>query len=320
MNYNPARICTIEAPCKINLHLKIGEKRPDGFHNLESLMVNLAFGDTIRFEETGEKGDSRLIINWETPEEALLLKENLIFHAISLFRKETGYENGLKINLSKRIPSGAGLGGGSSDAASTLLALNSLCKTAFSMEKLSEMASMLGSDVPFFLFKGAAFVSGRGELVEPVKLSNGFYRDKLQVVLVKPPFSSSTAIAYGLLDKARENNSWALNHGKNVSREAAIQALGKDPKSWPYYNDFLPVLTAAESGENQKNALCLKAILKDLSASGAVFTGLSGSGSCCFGVFCSMDMAKRAEKLLSGNGNFTKLTFFLAQNAYPVLE
>ena len=312
------RICTIEAPCKINLHLKIGEKRPDGFHGLESLFAALDFGDTIRFEET-QKGDCHLFVKWEIPGvtigESISMEKNLVFKAVSLFRERTGYKNGLSIRLIKRIPPGAGLGGGSSDAASTLLALNSMAETGLTMGELGEMASLLGSDVPFFLRGGAAFVSGRGELTESIHFSQ-----KLWVVLVKPPFSSNTASAYKLLDKARESASGAKISGENVPQERLIKALGEDPRSWPYYNDFLPVFTAAGDGENQEKALCYETILNKLMKEGAVYAALSGSGSCCYGIFASRDGAEKAEKSLSGQRNFTKLTFFLAHKADPVLE
>ena len=323
MKKKAAGICTIEAPCKINLHLKIGEKRPDGFHNLESLFAALAFGDTLRFEET-QKGDCHLFVEWEAPGaaagesipgESIPREKNLVFRAVSLFRERTGYEKGLDIRLFKRIPTGAGLGGGSSDAASTLLALNSLANTGLTIRELGEMASFLGSDVPFFLYRGAAFVSGRGETIEPLE-----FKGNLWVVLVKPPFSSNTALAYELLDKARESADGAAFAGEYIAKKRIISALGEDPRSWPYYNDFLPVFLAAGNGENHEKALCYETVLNGLKKEGAVFAGLSGSGSCCFGVFASREEAEKAKKSLSGQRNFTKLTFFLAYNADPVLK
>ena len=308
MKKTEARTCTIEAPCKINLHLKIGEKRPDGFHNLESLFVALAFGDTLHFEES-KNGGCRLFVDGENIPQG----ENLVLKAVSLFRKRTGFESGLNIRLLKRIPAGAGLGGGSSDAASTLLALNFLSETALGPEELGEMASVLGSDVPFFLSGGAAFVGGRGELIEPVKTP-----ENLWVVLAKPPFSSDTAWAYRLLDESRKAFSMLAN-GENLSKDGLIKALGENPQGWPYKNDFLPVFLAAKDGENTEKALCYRAILDELEKVGA-FAGLSGSGSCCFGVFTDRKMAEKTEKSLLKQGNFTKLTFFLAQKADPVLK
>ena len=319
------RACTIEAPCKINLHLKIRERRPDGFHTLESLFATLAHGDTLRFECSGEKGDCHLFMTGQ----AIPAEANLVLRAVSLFRERTGFMDGLRVRLDKRIPIGAGLGGGSSDAASTLLALNSLAggqSGLLAFEELRELAMSLGSDVPFFLTGGTAFVSGRGECIEPVESPQGLW-----VVLVKPPFSSDTARAFRLLDEAREHGmelsqktlSKEAVLQKGLSKKGLIQALKADPETWPFYNDFLPVFLCFNSSLNEEQELqssLYKAILKELQEKGASFTGLSGSGSCCFGIFKAAETAKRAEKELNIGGNYVRLTFFLARNTGMVLE
>jgi len=306
-------VCIIEAPCKINLHLRIGERRPDGFHNLESIFATLALTDTLCFECTGQEGESVLLVKNEIPGQTIPAEKNLVLKAVSLFREQTGFSSALTIRLDKRIPVGAGLGGGSSDAASTLLALNLLAGQTLSAERLSEMAALLGSDVPFFLAGGAAFVSGRGERVEPVKPPKGLW-----VILVKPPFFSDTARAYRILDEARERGFRAESFSPKemLSKEALIRALEGAPEAWPFYNDFLPVFLK-ESGES---ATAYQTILENLQKTGALFTGLSGSGSCCFGVYSTEKMAKIAEKELSGGKNDVILTFFLAQKANAVLE
>jgi len=331
MEKKPARgctgVCTIDAPCKINLHLSIGERRPDGFHSLESIFATLALADTLRFECTGSGGESALSINHEagreiigddeTAGQIIPQEENLVLKAVSLFREWTGFSAALDIRLDKRIPVGAGLGGGSSDAASTLLALNLLAGKALPMEKLSEMAAILGSDVPFFLYQGAAFVTGRGERVEPVKSPDGLW-----VVLVKPPFFSDTTCAYRLLDEVREGGQ-AMAGEEKLPREALIRALENDPGGWPFSNDFLPVFLSFAPGRNDRrgaNAGIYRAILEDLRKAGASFAGLSGAGSCCFGVFPTRKMAEIAEKELSRGKNYINLTFFLAQKANAVLE
>jgi len=327
MGKAPVRVCTIEAPCKINLHLEIGERRPDGFHDLESIFVSLALGDTLRFECTGKDGDCCLLVDWELPGERIPEEKNLVYRAVSLFRERTGFRKGLKIGLIKRIPVGAGLGGGSSDAASSLLALNILAagmekgpKPALSMGKLGEMAAFLGSDVPFFLSGGAAFVSGRGERVESVKIPGGLW-----VVLSKPPFSSDTKSAFQLLDEARKRKTPEKREKKTpveelskkaLSKKGLVRALGNDPGTWPFCNDFLPVFL----DENGANAAAYLNILESLRKAGACFTGLSGSGSCCFGIFKSKEAAEKAEKALSGSENYVRLTFFLAKKADPVLK
>jgi 4-diphosphocytidyl-2-C-methyl-D-erythritol kinase len=312
-------VCTIQAPCKINLHLKIGAKRPDGFHNLESIFVPLDFGDTLRFEK-GEKGDSHLSGGEKKGDSHQIPREKtLIWRAANLFRahvrERCGYEPEFKIRVEKRIPLGAGLGGGSSNAASSLLAMNLLSGSVFSTAELMEMAALLGSDVPFFFSGGAAFVSGRGEIIEPLKTPQGLW-----VILLKPPFSSETASAYRLLDEYRAHaerfqSKTVLN--EECTRETVIRAFYEDPATWPFFNDFLPLFL---DGDLCSHAAEYQTHLESLKEAGASFAGLSGSGSTCFGIFKSGEIAKKAEKKLSGNGNFVKLTFFLAQRADPVLE
>ena len=320
MKKKQPRICTIEAPCKINLHLKIGDRRKDGFHSLESLFASLGFGDTLCFECTGEEG-KLVSMDWETKDGLICdipLETNLVFRTVSLFRERSGWKNGLRIRVIKRIPLGAGLGGGSSDAASSLLALNSLAFNPLSMDELSQMAAILGSDVPFFLSGGAAFVGGRGEIVEPAKIPEGLW-----VILVKPPFSSETASAYALLDQAREAGFYATE-SEGPSKVTLLRSLKEDPCTWPFRNDFLPVFL-----DQPENAAAYKAILEALKCEGASFTGLSGAGACCFGVFGAKETALAAVKALdseilrrhpSSGTNFIKLTFFLAHKAIPVLE
>ncbi|MDR0496643.1 MAG: 4-(cytidine 5'-diphospho)-2-C-methyl-D-erythritol kinase [Treponema sp.] len=340
-------VCTIEAPCKVNLHLGIGEKRPDGFHNLESLFATLAFSDTLCFELTGEKekGDRfRLRYRSHLFGEEIPLEKNLVSRAVSLFRERTGFKNGLNIRLDKQIPVGAGLGGGSSDAASSLLAMNLLAGEPLSMEELMEMAAFLGSDVPFFLVGGLAFVSGCGELIELIEINHGVrggtrsfsknshnssrrgteaqrktknlqYLEDFWILLAKPPFASDTATAYKLLDQTRERDS--INR-EPLSKEILISSLKEDPSAWPFYNDFLSIFLSDSFPENIANSY--RTILELLREMGASFTGLSGAGSCCYGIFGKKEAAEMAAGLLSRQGNWSRLTFFLARRADPVVE
>jgi 4-diphosphocytidyl-2-C-methyl-D-erythritol kinase len=312
MEKMPEGACTIDAPCKINLHLCIGDKRPDGFHNLQSLFACLAFFDTLRFLPSGKKGECLLSIDLEqsTGGENILLippEDNLVYRAVSLFRERTGFSDGLEVLLKKRIPAGAGLGGGSSDAASTLLALNRLAGNRASMEELMDMAAILGSDVPFFLTGGLALVGGRGELIEPVVIAETSFFTELTVVLVKPPFSSDTATAYKHLDLSRIE---ATACGAKFPKEDLIRSLEEDPLTWPFYNDFLSIDSAG----------VYRAILEDLRKTGASFASLSGTGSCCFGIYTVKKTAEKAVKYLAGRGNFVRLTFFLANKANPVVK
>ena len=188
------------------------------------------------------------------------------------------------------------------------------------MPELLEMGACLGSDVPFFLHGGAAFVSGRGELVERIS-----FPGDLWVVLAKPPFSSGTAAAFALLDRAREEGV-VDSLRPDLSREKLIRSLEEEPEEWPFWNDFFTTTNAAifSAADASANATAFadvyRALIKSLKDFGASFAGLSGAGSCCFGIFKTENVAERAVQELNGQGYFTKLTFFLAYRADPVLE
>jgi len=187
-----------------------------------------------------------------------------------------------------------------------------------------EMAAVLGSDVPFFLVGGLAFVSGRGERIKPIKIEDNeeetaetSFFQRLWVVLAKPPFSSDTATAYRLLDQTRENQpSLSTPQPPTTNLLSLITCLEKDPGTWPFTNDFLPVFLDIE---REKSSAYL-AILENLRKAGASFVSLSGAGSCCFGIFTAKEAAENAEKSLTVRGNFARLTFFLANSANPVLK
>ena len=178
------------APAKINLSLRVLAKRADGFHEVESLMVPLSsamLGDVLHFD----KADSYSL---HCDEPGVPLDDtNLITMAVREFERVSGKQCHWKITLEKNIPHGAGLGGGSSDAATTLLALNDLECGGFSDDQLADMGACFGSDVPFFIYQQACMVKGRGELVEPV------HRPEIsgqRVLLLKPSFGVSTPDAY----------------------------------------------------------------------------------------------------------------------------
>ena len=305
----------IRAPCKINLHLEVKDRRPDGFHNLESLFVSLAFGDELYFELTEETGFWALRLA-ETSDSGMESgdftgENNLISRAVSLFRAKTGFNHGLKCVLEKNIPLGAGLGGGSSNAASTLLALNELANTGLSEDELLDMALSLGSDVPFFIKAGmdktgkntAALVRGRGEHIIPVRLPPEY-----PVLLVKPPFRSNTTEAFAFLSQYRKKNT-GFNAGPTVKPcpEGLDKAWASSPDQWPFFNDFLNILPKKEIYHE---------ILRELKTMGALFTGLSGSGSCCYGIFNDVKTAQMAESTIKSRKIekiFTRLTFFLAK-------
>jgi 4-diphosphocytidyl-2-C-methyl-D-erythritol kinase len=308
----------VNAPSKINVHLKVKSRRTDGYHDLESIFLALAFGDILRFELTEDKNACEVLMNWKPlheagifPEEARFLsaENNSVYQAAFCFRKRTGFNQGIRVYVEKRIPLGAGLGGGSSDAAATLKALNVLAGADLDSRTLQEMAESLGSDVPFFLSGGAAWVSGRGERIVPIAPPQD-----VSVALVYPGFQSNTKEAFRLLDEIRASEEYA-----DAENPAPIQALSEHPGKWTYKNDFLPVFLAAG---NQEVAEAYRRVLSDLSKAGADFTGLSGSGSTCFGIFADGRIAKKAVQAVAGERkkNFVQVTFPLARFAKEVLE
>ena len=307
---------TMEAPAKLNFHLKVGGRRPDGFHDIESLFVALAFGDTLYLETTPSETATAPEIRMNRP----LDGENIISRAISLFRSRTGFNQGLKVAVEKRIPLGGGLGGGSSDAAAALLALNRLAADGglLNTAELAEMGAFLGSDVPFFLCGGpAAWVTGRGEQIQPLELPESLLN--LALVLVNPGFPSDTAEAYRLLDDMRLSQRLSQNitteytefHGGKT-----VFVPGTPCTPWlnnygSFSNDFLPVLSGSDKGAVYQR------IMGELRELGAEFAGLSGSGSTCFGVFSGHEQAESARNVLLKHWPFVIITFLLARQIIP---
>lgn len=184
------------APAKINLSFRIRHRRDDGFHEIETLMAPISLHDEI--EITRGVSGNEVIFTCDDPS-LPTGDDNLVVKAARLFLAAAGVQGGVNVGLKKRIPHGAGLGGGSSDAASTLLGLNQIFATDFDVTQLTQMAAQLGSDVPFFIHRSAAICRGRGELVEPTALPQ-----QLPLLLIKPPFGVPTPWAYSRWREAKE--------------------------------------------------------------------------------------------------------------------
>lgn len=177
------------APAKINLYLHILGRLPTGFHELETLMVPISLGDTLDIDLI-DSGAVSILFTCSDPALADA-QDNLATRAARLFLEEFKLTTGVRIHLEKKVPVGAGLGGGSSDAAAVLLTLRKLTKTEATDAKLAELASRLGSDIPFFIYNTPAICKGRGEIIEPVTLNETY-----QGLLVHPGFGVSTPWAY----------------------------------------------------------------------------------------------------------------------------
>ncbi len=178
----------LTSPAKINLWLRIIAKRPDGFHEVATRICPINVSDDVLLSLGTSDLPSLTCSDSTLPTDG----SNLAMKALMAFEKLTGINKPWQIHLEKRIPHGAGLGGGSSNAASVLLGLNQLCGAPLSLTQLSELAAQLGSDVPFFLHQGVCDATGRGEKITPVP----HFHHPLHLVLIKPPFGISTPWAY----------------------------------------------------------------------------------------------------------------------------
>jgi 4-diphosphocytidyl-2-C-methyl-D-erythritol kinase len=184
------------APAKINLSLKILSQRKDGFHEIETVIAPVSLHDEIKIDKIDV--GKRIKFRCDDPS-VPRSEDNLVVRAANRFFAATKLTPAVSIELKKKIPHGAGLGGGSSDAAATLLALNRLFETNLTLEELAKLGSAIGSDVPFFIFESVATCRGRGELVTPMKLP-----EQLSILLIKPDFVVATTWAYSRWHDSRE--------------------------------------------------------------------------------------------------------------------
>lgn len=275
------RSLIVETPAKLNLFLEILAKRADGFHELETLMVSVGLYDTLSFRE---EASGRIRLNCfaagsnqgaefrsadRLPEDG----DNLVMKAANLLRDRTGVTRGVCIELKKRIPAAAGLAGGSSDAAATLVALDRYWDLNLPHDMLWDLASQLGSDVPFFLCRSAAAIGrGRGELIEPVRIPLG-----LHFVIVCPHEGLSTALVYRHCRPAREPRSAdALLDALKQSR------LGRAGRL--FYNALQSPAEELSAGVSQLcNRISRQPVLGHM---------MSGSGTACFGLCESRRQAR----------------------------
>jgi 4-diphosphocytidyl-2-C-methyl-D-erythritol kinase len=204
------------APAKVNLYLEVLGPRPDGYHELATLMVAVSLYDTLEIKED-PSGADRLRCDHPALSTG---PDNLVRRAIDLARRHSGRQGGVDVRLWKRIPLAAGLAGGSSDAAATLLGLSCLWRLGWSRADLARLGAELGSDVPFFFSTPAAWCTGRGERVEPLPLGR-----PLDLVLASPPAGLSTARVFGAVETPAEPLA-----GAPVRRAAAagdVEELGR---------------------------------------------------------------------------------------------
>ncbi|HEU4686516.1 MAG TPA: 4-(cytidine 5'-diphospho)-2-C-methyl-D-erythritol kinase [Nitrospira sp.] len=293
----PFRQVTVFAPAKINLILRVLDRRADGYHNLWSIMHTVGLEDEIQIQP--RHGDGEIHLNCDSAD---LADEhsNLVYRAAQAVLEQSSVRIGLDISLRKKIPMGAGLGGGSSDAAATIVGLNRLLHLGWSSRRMAEVGQRLGSDVPFFLFAPAAVVSGRGEAVHPIGMDGTQW-----AALVNPGFGVETSWAYREL---------ATTRASVRPLTAAQSALPGRPRvAWQEVvsaaeNDFEPPVFAKHP--------ILQAIKRTLTEAGAQVALLSGSGATVFGLFSSENQAREAAAQFSGEKCFK--TFVVSTCSAPL--
>ena len=268
------------APAKINLHLRVYGRRDDGFHGIRSIFQAISLADEIIVGSLKKTNSIEICGEFDCP-----VEKTTFYKAVLAWRAATGDEGGVEIRVGKRIPAGAGLGGGSSDAAATLRALEKLSGLSLGPRKLASIGAAVGSDVPFFLLGAAALVSGRGEIVEPFAA-----REDFALLLCSPGFPSSTPEAYALLDRERPDDSGEAD----PEPSSLLASYRADPLTWPFANSFEAPLMRVYPALEEVAGL--------LRSAGASFVRMSGSGSTVYGVFCGREEASRASVLLSGRG------------------
>ena len=243
---------TIDAPAKVNLTLRVLGRRDDGFHEIETLMAPITLADRLVIDLRGDHSIHLTCSDPSVPSDA----SNLAYRAADAFIKHTGLKFGVDIHIEKNIPHGAGLGGGSSDAAAVLVALNRMLETNMPTEELERLAATMGSDIPFFIRSQPAICRGRGEVIEPFEgLPNA------DILLVKPPFPIPTPWAY--------------------------QASAKSPKhsaTFQQFHGFIPLMNDLEAPVFSKYLLLpvLKGALSEQPSVSAAM--MSGSGSTIFAI------------------------------------
>lgn len=271
---------TEKANAKINLFLNVTERRTDGYHNIESIMHSVDLHDVVSVEVN--KSDRAKITVKTNAGELRDEKSNLVYIAAEKYIAKYSITDEIIISHEKNIPIGAGLGGGSSDAAATLRALNRIYGKCGS-EELLRLASDVGSDVPFCLVGGTAICLGRGEIIEPLNV-----KEKLYFALAIGEERVSTPQAFAALD----NRYISYPEKSDVCREMALALENGDTVSDFVYNIFEEITEIASIKE-------IKEIMKK---SGAECTLMSGSGPAVFGMFKTEEEALAAVKKLLACG------------------
>jgi len=259
------------APAKLNLFLHITGRRPDGYHSLQTVFQLLDWGDVLHFSRRDDG-----VIARKTDVPGVAQDDDLVVRAARLLQKHTGSRYGVEIEIDKRLPMGAGLGGGSSDAATTLLALNRLWGVDLSRETLQNLALQLGADVPFFVFGQNAFAEGVGEALQAVKLPERFF------LVVTPDVHVPTAAIF---------SEKALTRNTEVAKITDFLAQQRSDTNWPdsFGRNDMQAVVAGKYAEVAK-------VLEWFS--NLAPARMTGSGASVFAAFASQAEAEMAQAKL----------------------
>ena len=269
---------------KVNLGLKIVNKREDGYHNIDSLFVELNLHDTISFMSSDVFSLATNFTDLPVDDSNLVMKAYNLLHP---FKGSDTME--YSIHVEKKIPMGGGLGGGSSNAATTLKALNQLWECGYDDENLCKIGISLGADVPFFIKGGVQLIEGIGDILTP--MDHALLKE-YSFLLVVPPIHISTPWAYNALNKTLQPN----------KRLPKFPPLSK-PMKWELFdNDFERVI--------RKTYPEISNIKEKLQNAGALYAGLSGSGSTVFGVFDNHQKAEALSEIFSPYQTFLSSPVF----------
>lgn len=282
---------SLNAPAKINWFLNVLGLREDGFHEIRSLMQKISLYDMLTFSPSND-----LTLQSDT---SIPVEQNLVYKAALLLKSSCGIDKGALITLNKNIPEGAGLGGGSSDAASTLLGLNKLWSLNLSTGYLCNIAEQLGSDVPFFLYGPIASSHGRGEKITPCII-----KKTTNLLIVKPHFPVSTAWAYGEYKTRIQETGDRLRKTYDKLTKKDTEADNIDYLirliEKAEFGDLADILTNDLESVTIKSFPVISEIKNRLKEQGAIFSMMSGSGPSVFGIFRSTEEAEKASSTFEG--------------------
>jgi 4-diphosphocytidyl-2-C-methyl-D-erythritol kinase len=275
----------VTSRAKVNLSLEVIRRREDGYHEIETILQSIDLADSIEIELTS---DARIEIECSAAD-IPTDERNLCHRAIVAMRPLAGPSLGARIRVEKHIPSGAGMGGGSSNAAGIMLAVCRGLRLDVSMEKLERVAAGLGSDVPFFLHGGTMLGRGRGEILTPMDaLKGGFF------VVVKPDVSISTAWVYS------QPSFGLTSHRPRLNLRAANSVLARFPRS------VLPFRNALEAAVVPAYPVVAR-LLEELFSEQPCFASMTGSGSAVYAIFTREDRAVEVARRFAGRGLFTSV-------------